>query len=72
MKIPHCLLGATHLGTELDLLLFVRGRRIAVECKRAGAPMLTASMRIALDVLKLNVLFVVYSGKDLAAEGIRD
>jgi len=53
---------ATHNGAELDLLLFVRGRRIGVECKRADAPTLTASMRIALADLKLDRLYVVYPG----------
>jgi uncharacterized protein len=53
---------ATHQGAELDLLLFKNGRRIGVECKRADAPTLTPSMRIALDDLKLDRLVVVYPG----------
>jgi predicted AAA+ superfamily ATPase len=54
---------ATHQGAELDLLLFKRSRRIGVECKRADAPTLTPSMRIALDDLKLDELCVVYPGE---------
>lgn len=54
---------ATYNGAELDLLLFKNGRRIGVECKRADAPTLTASMRIAVADLKLNQLFVVYPGE---------
>ena len=54
---------ATHNGAELDLLLFKRGRRIGVECKRADAPTLTSSMRIALTDLKLDELYVVYPGE---------
>jgi uncharacterized protein len=54
---------ATYNGAELDLLLFKNGRRIGVECKRADAPALTASMRIAVADLKLNQLFVVYPGE---------
>ncbi len=54
---------ATHQGAELDLLLFKRGRRIGVECKRADAPTLTPSMRIALADLKLDELRVVYPGE---------
>jgi predicted AAA+ superfamily ATPase len=54
---------ATHQGAELDLLLFKRGRRIGVECKRADAPTLTPSMRIALADLKLDKLHVVYPGE---------
>ncbi len=54
---------ATHNGAELDLLLFKDGRRIGVECKRADAPVLTPSMRIALADLKLDELHVVYPGE---------
>lgn len=53
---------ATHQGAELDLLLFKRGRRIGVECKRTDAPTLTPSMGIALADLKLDQLTVVYPG----------
>jgi len=53
---------ATYQGAELDLLLFKRGRRIGVECKRMDAPRLTPSMRIALADLKLDQLLVAYPG----------
>ncbi len=53
---------ATHQGAEIDLLLFKRGRRLGVECKRVDAPTLTPSMRIALSDLKLDRLMVVYPG----------
>jgi hypothetical protein len=53
---------ATHNGAEIDLVLFKDGRRIGVECKRADAPVLTPSMRIALTDLKLDRLFVLYPG----------
>ena len=54
---------ATYQGAELDLLLFKKGRRIGIECKRADAPTLTPSMRIAMDDLKLDELRVVYPGE---------
>jgi len=54
---------ATYSGAEIDLVLFKRGRRIGVECKRAVAPTMTPSMRIALDTLKLDELMVVYPGE---------
>ncbi|HUW61348.1 MAG TPA: ATP-binding protein [Candidatus Bathyarchaeia archaeon] len=54
---------ATHSGAEIDLVLFKKGRRIGVECKRADAPTLTPSMRIALADLKLDELNVVYPGE---------
>lgn len=53
---------ATHQGVELDLLLFRRGHRIGIECKRMDAPRLTPSMRIALTDLKLDELLVAYPG----------
>ena len=53
---------ATHNGAELDLLIFKNGRRIGVECKRADAPTMTPSMRIALQDLKLDQLVVAYPG----------
>lgn len=53
---------ATYNRAELDLLLFKKGRRIGVECKRKDAPTLTPSMRIALSDLKLDHLYVAYPG----------
>ncbi len=53
---------ATHSGAELDLLLVKYGRKIGVEFKRADAPHLTQSMRIAFDDLQLEHLYVVYPG----------
>ena len=43
-------------------MLLKHGRRIGVECKRADAPTLTPSMRIAVADLKLDELLVVYPG----------
>lgn len=54
---------ATHNGAQLDLLLFKGSRRIGVECKRADAPTLTPSMRIAMKDLKLDQLYVLYPGE---------
>lgn len=53
---------ATHGGAELDLLLFKDGRRVGVEVKRSDAPRMTASMRVALEDLQLDMLYVVYPG----------
>ena len=54
---------ATHAGAELDLLMLKDGRRLGVEFKRADAPTLTASMRIAMQDLALDALYVVYPGE---------
>ena len=53
---------ATHQGAEIDLLLRRGDRLLGVECKRADAPKLTPSMRIALDDLKLERVAVIYPG----------
>ncbi|MBM4333958.1 MAG: ATP-binding protein [Deltaproteobacteria bacterium] len=54
---------ATHNGAEIDLLLRKNGRFFGVECKRADAPKLTPSMRIALADLKLERVSVVFPGR---------
>ena len=53
-----------HCGPELDLLLFEQGVRTGYEFKMGDAPTLTASMRSAVDLLRLDHLFVKYPGRD--------
>ena len=53
---------ATHAGAELDILLIKGRRRIGVEIKRADAPGLTPSMKMAMSDLSLQKLFVIYPG----------
>lgn len=55
---------ATQSGAELDLLLMLRGKRYGVEIKYGDAPSSTKSMRIALQDLSLEKLFVVYPGEE--------
>jgi hypothetical protein len=55
---------ATHQGAELDLLLVRGRRRLGFEFKRASAPTLTKSMRIALHDLGLDRLDVIYPGAE--------
>jgi predicted AAA+ superfamily ATPase len=52
----------TQAGAELDLLLFLKGRRIGIEIKRADAPTMTSSMVSAFKDLELHRLLVVYPG----------
>jgi uncharacterized protein len=54
---------ATHQGAELDLLVQVGGKRYGFEMKLSDGPTATKSMRIALQDLALERLFVVYPGK---------
>lgn len=60
---------ATHQGAEIDLLLRRGDRFYGVECKRADAPRMTPSIRIALDDLGLERVAVVYPGATRYAIG---
>jgi len=53
---------ATHQGAEIDLILRRGDRLLGVECKRADAPKLTPSIRIAMSDLGLERVAVVYPG----------
>ncbi len=54
---------ATHNGAELDLLFFHKGKRYGIEVKFSEAPVVTKSMRIAIEDLKLEQLWIIYPGK---------
>ncbi len=53
----------THSGNELDMYWQKGTRNWGVEIKYQDAPRLTRSMRIAIDSLKLDRLWIVYPGK---------
>ena len=53
---------ATHSGAELDLLILTAGKRYGFEIKHSDAPKLTRSMRVALQDLGLDHLWIVYPG----------
>ena len=55
---------ATHGGAELDMLVSHGGRRYGFECKLADAPGTTRSMRVALEDLGLERLWVLYPGEE--------
>ncbi|MCY4487208.1 MAG: ATP-binding protein [Deltaproteobacteria bacterium] len=57
-----CYHWSTHAGAELDLLILAGNRRYGFEVKRAEAPRVTASMRIAFETLGLERLDVVHAG----------
>lgn len=52
----------THQGAEIDLILRRGEQLLGVECKRADAPRLTPSIRIALADLGLAAVAVLYPG----------
>lgn len=63
VRPPQAYFWATHGGAELDLLFFHQGRRYGVEAKFDEAPAMTRSMRVALDDLALERLWVVHPGR---------
>lgn len=54
---------ATHQGAEMDLVLAQGDRLVGVEFKRADAPRMTRSIRIAMDDLELERVAVIYPGE---------
>lgn len=58
----HAYFYAVHSGSELDLLMIAGGKRIGVEFKRADAPHITRSMKVAIADAELDQLWVVYPG----------
>ncbi len=57
-----CYFWATHASAELDLVVIDGARRRGFEFKRSSAPVLTPSMRHAMDDLELDRLDVVHAG----------
>ncbi len=55
---------ATHGGAKLDLCWMDGPQRIGVEFKYSSAPSVTKSMRIALEDLKLDHIYVVHPGEE--------
>ncbi len=54
---------ATYNGAEIDLFFMYRGRRYAAEVKFNEAPKVTRSMRVALENLSLDHLWIIYPGQ---------
>ncbi len=54
---------ATHQGAEIDLVFTKGGRMYGIEVKRADAPTMTPSIRIALEDLKLERIAIIYPGE---------
>ena len=62
LKPVDCYFWSTHSGAELDLLVFINGKRYGFEFKYADAPKITRSVHIAVQDLSLDHLWVVYPG----------
>jgi uncharacterized protein len=57
-----CFYWGLHQQAELDLLLFDGGKQLGFEFKYQDAPTITKSMRIAMESLKLDMLYVICPG----------
>ncbi|MCH9633618.1 MAG: hypothetical protein S4CHLAM7_03490 [Chlamydiae bacterium] len=58
-----CFFWAVHEQAEIDLLLFVDGKRFGFEFKWADSPRLTKSLKIAHESLNLDKSTIIYPGK---------
>jgi predicted AAA+ superfamily ATPase len=66
-----CFFWATHSGAELDLLIVRGNQRLGFEFKRSSAPSVTRSMHVAIQDLRLQMLWVMHAGErafDLARQ----
>ena len=59
-----CYFWSTHAGTWVDLLITVGGKRIAFEFKCLDRPKIKPSMKIAVEDLQLDHLYVIYPGEE--------
>jgi predicted AAA+ superfamily ATPase len=55
-----CYFWATQAEAELDLMIIKEGKRIEFEMKHTDFPKVTPSMRIAVDTLKLDHLYIIF------------
>ncbi len=55
---------STHTGAEMDLLIMRGNSRLGFEFKRTTTPVVTRSMLVALEDLKLTHVYVVHAGKE--------
>jgi uncharacterized protein len=62
VRPPEAYFWATHGDAELDVLVTLKGRRHGVELKFTEAPRPTRSMRISLEDLELDHLWIVHAG----------
>jgi len=63
IRVQQVYFWSTYSGAELDLFFLHKGRRYGVEFKYSEAPVVTKSMRSAMETLNLHHLWIVYPGK---------
>lgn len=58
--VEECYFWATQAGAELDLMIIKDGKRIGFEFKHTDFPRITSSMRMALETLMLDHLYIIF------------
>lgn len=58
-----CYFWSTYSGAEIDLIIEYKGKLLGFEFKYSEAPTVTKSMKIVMNDLKLDHLYVIYPGK---------
>lgn len=53
---------AVHESAEIDLILILSGKKIGFEIKYSSSPLITSSMKKAIDALNLEKLYIIYPG----------
>ncbi|MHB9148298.1 MAG: DUF4143 domain-containing protein, partial [Candidatus Amoebophilus sp.] len=59
-SFEECYFWSTQAGAELGLLIIKDGKKLGFEFKHTDFPKVTPSMRIALETLNLNHLYVIF------------
>jgi uncharacterized protein len=59
-----CYFWKTQAGAELDLLILKDGKKLGFEIKYTDRPAISRSMRIALQDLQLDHLYIVFPGRE--------
>jgi predicted AAA+ superfamily ATPase len=64
LKDEDCYFWSTHAGTWIDLFIILDGKRIGFEFKCLDKPKFKPAMKISVEDLKLDHLYVIYPGEE--------
>jgi predicted AAA+ superfamily ATPase len=62
LRAQDCYFWSTQNKAEIDLLVTINGKRIAYEFKFTDSPKITKSVRMAMNDLKLDKVYIIYPG----------
>jgi predicted AAA+ superfamily ATPase len=58
----NCYFWSSHGGAEIDLLIFHKAKKIGFEFKYGSNPQVTHSMKVAMNDLNLDKVYVIHAG----------